>query len=84
MTAKAKFNIDAIKKAIEIVGSANKLAVEIKVSSLTAYRWRDGKSVPSPENCLKIEKVTEGKVLAKDIRPDLNWERIREELRNII
>ncbi|WP_051908472.1 transcriptional regulator [Candidatus Odyssella acanthamoebae] len=84
MTAKPKFNIDEVKRAIEIVGSANKLAVEIKVSSLTAYRWRDGKSVPSPENCLKIERITRGKVLAKDIRPDLDWERILEELRNIV
>ena len=75
------YNVDEIKRAIEIMGSTHKLSTELKVTASTAYKWRDGLSVPSPENCLRIEKITKGKVLAKDIRPELDWGKIKEDLR---
>ncbi|MBW8308057.1 MAG: helix-turn-helix domain-containing protein [Candidatus Paracaedibacteraceae bacterium] len=80
----SQYNVSEINRAIEILGTASTLARELKITPISVYKWRDLKAVPSPENCLKIEKVTRGKVLAKDIRPDLDWERILEGLRNII
>jgi DNA-binding transcriptional regulator YdaS (Cro superfamily) len=35
--------------------------------------------VPSPENCVVIERATGGLVTRKDLRPD-DWERIWPEL----
>jgi DNA-binding transcriptional regulator YdaS (Cro superfamily) len=79
-----QYNRDMIKRAINMFGSSNRLALELKVTVITVYKWRDGKAVPSPENCLKIEKVTNGQVKARDIRPDLDWERIIENLKRTI
>lgn len=79
----SQYDINQIMKAIDIVGSASRLAIELKVTVLTVYKWRDGKSVPSPESCLKIEKVTRGQVKARDIRPNLDWERIIENLQQM-
>lgn len=64
-----KFNVDKIKEAIEICGGKNNLAQKINMSYVAVCDWATGKKTPSPESCFRIEKVTNGKVKAKDILP---------------
>ena len=71
-----KFNVEEIKRAAEIVGSYNKLSLLLGVSVANVYKWRDGKSTPDPINCLKIQKLTNGLVKARDIRPDYDWDKV--------
>lgn len=65
---------DALKRAIDVVGTATELARQIgsPVSSTHIYNWmrRDKAGVP-PERCPDIERVTGGKVRCEDLRPDL-------------
>ena len=65
-----------IQQAIDIVGSTAKLARQLEITSATVYNWLWGKTIPDPINCLKIQKATKGKVKAKDIRPDYEWEKV--------
>lgn len=70
------FNTEEIKRAADIVGSYHKLSLLLGVSVVNVYKWRDGKSTPDPINCLKIQKLTNGQVKAKDIRPDYEWDKV--------
>lgn len=69
-----KCNLEAIKKAIEIAGGANNLALKIGVSYQTILTWKNARSSISIGNCAKIEKATEGKIKKEDILPDYPWE----------
>lgn len=82
--AKENFNNDEVKRAAEIMGAATKLARSIDVGELSVYRWIHGQSIPEPLSCLKIEKATGGKVKARDIRPDFDFDAYIEELKSII
>lgn len=73
MKKKDSHNIDCIVKAIEIFGSMEKLSAAIGGSQASVYRWVHGKAIPSPLSCMKIEKVTNGKIKKEDIRPDFDW-----------
>jgi DNA-binding transcriptional regulator YdaS (Cro superfamily) len=74
-----KHNKEAILKAIEILGSANKLCLALGVSYQTILSWKNQRSVPSAVSCLKIEKATEGKITRKDILPDFPWGELVQE-----
>lgn len=76
MSLKKEYNIEEIKRAVEIIGSVARLAGIIEVSGTTLYKWMWGQAVPDPINCLKIQKATKGKVKAKDIRPDYEWDKV--------
>lgn len=65
------YNIDAIMKAIALVGSISRLAIETKVTRVSVTKWKNGKAIPTLENCLRIQQVTNGQVQATDIRPEL-------------
>lgn len=71
-----QYNKDEIKRAVKILGSVMKLARALEVGELSVYRWTSGKSAPDPINCLKIQKLTNGQVKAKDIRPDYEWDKV--------
>lgn len=71
------YNIEALRKAVEIVGSQSKLARMLDLNTNSVYGWMRGQSVPSPINCIAIEKVTEGKIKRDDILPDYDWEKLR-------
>ena len=75
--ARYKMNLDALKKAIEIVGGVGTLASKSAVSYQSIIDWRSGKKSPSAESCKKIEKATEGQVKAEDILPDYPWSELR-------
>lgn len=59
-----------IKKAINIVGSQEKLAALCGVSQPAVSKWLDGGRV-SPERVQAIVNATDGQVRANEIRPDL-------------
>ena len=58
----------AIEKAIQIVGSQQKLADELGVRKQAVTKWR--KRVPA-ERVLGIEDATGGEVTRHELRPDL-------------
>ena len=69
-------------KAIEIVGSATLLASAIGVRQSAISNWRARGTVIDPLYCVAIERVTNGAVTRKDLRPD-DWREIWPELVNI-
>lgn len=77
MPKKDVHNIEAIKKAADICGSLSKLAIAIGANYTSAFKWVHGKAVPSPLNCMRIEKATRGQVKKEEIRPDFDWKRFK-------
>ncbi|MBW8308025.1 MAG: helix-turn-helix domain-containing protein [Candidatus Paracaedibacteraceae bacterium] len=60
-------------EAFYFFGTNTALAKALNVTLGTVHKWLNYKSVPKPENCLKIEEATGGKVKARDIRPNYDW-----------
>lgn len=68
-----------IEKAIEITGSQSSLAKACNVKQPTIFKWLNGgkmdvKYIPA------IIKATSGEVKPKDLRPDVDWETIKNNL----
>lgn len=61
------FNQAEIKKAADMLGGRRSLAKAINISYQSVSEWINGHKTPSPENCMKIERATDGKIQAKDI-----------------
>ena len=56
---------DALRRAIKIIGSQTKLALKLKVSVMRLNHWMNlGIKIPL-KYAIKIEVITEGKVLAR-------------------
>lgn len=72
-----RYNVEAIKQAIQIIGSAPKLARDLNVTYQTVIFWKNGRVAPNPLNCVKIEKATNGKVKREDILPDYPWDELK-------
>lgn len=62
---------EAIQKAILVVGSQKKLAMEVGVSQPNVWCWLHNKKRVSPENVGAIVEASKGAVKAHEIRPDL-------------
>lgn len=62
--------MSAIKKAIRKAGGVSKLAKSLKVKPQVVNNWRYRESVP-PDQCLAIERATDGQVTCHDLRPDV-------------
>ncbi|WP_063656471.1 transcriptional regulator [Candidatus Arsenophonus triatominarum] len=62
---------EAIKTAIEIVGTQKKLGEACGLTQQAIFKWLHNKAKVSPEHVPMIVRATKGKVSAKDIRPDL-------------
>ena len=67
--------MSAIKRASEIVGSQQKLATLLGVTSGAVSQWEDGK-VPIP-HCIPIEKLTGGAVRCEELQPGVDWSYLR-------
>lgn len=65
--------------AIKHVNGVSKLAALIGVGQSVISNWRARGSVIDPIYCTAIEKVTDGLVSRKDLRPD-DWHLIWPEL----
>ena len=69
--------MNAIEKAIDLVGSQAKLADILHVSRAAVNQWKlPGRKVPVT-HCHSIERETKGAVRCEDLRPDVNWEFVR-------
>jgi len=73
-----KFNIEAIQKAVEHFGTRVAFAEALNISYQTTSEWVKGRKTPSIDNCIRIERATEGKVKAKDILPDYPLEELKQ------
>jgi DNA-binding transcriptional regulator YdaS (Cro superfamily) len=70
---KQPYNVEAIQKACQLVGSAHKLSQLTGTSYMTVQKWRHGKATPSPLNCMRVEKATHGLIKKEEIRPEFDW-----------
>ncbi|PHM68844.1 transcriptional regulator [Xenorhabdus kozodoii] len=61
-----------IKQAIGIVGSQQKLAEICNVKQPSVWAWLHGKKKPSATSAVRIERATNGVILAHKLRPDLS------------
>lgn len=62
---------EAIKTAIDIVGTQKKLGEACGITQQAVFKWLHNKAKVSPEYIPLIVKATNGQVKGKDIRPDL-------------
>lgn len=62
---------EVIKKAIDVLGSQQKLAKACEVKQPSVWAWLHGKKKASAENAKRIEMATGGEVPAYLVRPDL-------------
>lgn len=69
----AKCNIEAIEKAIEIMGGVKWLAAHTDSSYQSILDWRKGRTGITIQKAFKIQEATEGQVTVRDILPDLPW-----------
>lgn len=71
--------MEAIKRAVEAVGSQAALASLLNVKQPTVSEWSRGERPVPIERCVDIERATAGAVRRWDLRPD-DWHRIWPEL----
>lgn len=63
--------MEALHKAVSILGSQSALARAIRVKQQNIWSWLHvARKVPA-EYCLAIEKATQGKVRREELRPDI-------------
>jgi len=62
--------MNAIAQAINVVGSATRLAKILNVSVQAVCFWRDGKRSVPANRCLAIERATNGQVTRAELRAD--------------
>lgn len=68
--------MQALERAIEIVGSVAALASSIGCSGTAPHMWRKRGNVPA-EYCPAIERATGGAIRCEDLRPDVAWDVLR-------
>lgn len=71
--------MNQVKKAIEILGSATRLAKVLGVTPQAVCFWRDGLRKIPIKYCYAIESATNGQVKRQDLIPD-DWHTIWPEL----
>lgn len=69
--------MNAIKTAIDLVGSATNFAAYVGVTPQAVCFWRDGKRQVPADKCPLIERMTDGKVTCESLRADVDWDYIR-------
>lgn len=74
---------EGVLKAARLMGSQVALAASLQVTPVTVSQWlrspgaRNARPVP-PKQCVRIERVTQGAVTRRELRPD-DWEEIWPE-----
>jgi DNA-binding transcriptional regulator YdaS (Cro superfamily) len=71
--------MEAFARAIKFFGNNTKTALALGVTVQAVCFWRDGEREINPKGCVKIEKLTNGLVTRKDLRPN-DWQDIWPEL----
>lgn len=68
---------NALAQAIDIVGSMQALANELNVTKGAVGQWKlPGRQIPA-EHCPAIERITKGVVRCESLRPDVDWQVVR-------
>ncbi|WP_022957262.1 Cro/CI family transcriptional regulator [Spongiibacter tropicus] len=62
--------MEALEKAIEVVGGQARLAEKLAIDTAAISGWKKRGSVPAAR-CKAIENLTAGKVAAHQLRPDI-------------
>lgn len=73
---KAKANMDAVHKAIDLLGSQSALARALDEDIGTVSAWLRRGNV-GPEYCPLIELATGGRVTCEMIHPTVRWDVLR-------
>jgi len=60
-------------------GTGRDLAIALGVAQVLVYQWHTGRRPVPLERCAEIERITNGAVTRRDLRPD-DWQRIWPEL----
>lgn len=68
--------MDAISKAIELLGGARKAAARLGVSVPAVYLWKSGQRTFPADLCPLVERETG--VRCEEIRPDVEWSVLRQ------
>lgn len=63
--------MEAIKRAVEIMGAQNRLADAVGVSKAFVNQWMKGDRPVPAERCRAIESATNGAVTRYELRPDV-------------
>lgn len=68
-----------VDRAVEILGTQALLAAALGVSKSAVGQWKEeGRRVPA-EHCPVIERLTNGAVRCEELRPDIEWQVLRNE-----
>lgn len=70
--------MSALQRAIDHAGGASKLAGLLGVSVQRLINWVE-RGVPA-ERCPEIERATAGEVRCEELRPDVAWSVLREQV----
>jgi len=69
---------EPLERAIAHVGTLRKFCDLLEVSRYTVTGWRNQKWVMPAHHCVKVEKITDGQVRCEELRPDVDWQYLRE------
>ena len=74
-------SMEALKRAVDIMGGQSPLARSIGVEQSHVWNWlnRTNAKVPA-ERCPAIERATGRQVRCEDLRPDVDWAYLREHI----
>ena len=70
--------MDAIEKAAKILGSQTELAELCGVSRGAVSQWKGAERKVPAEYCPLIERATQGRVRCEELRPDVQWDVLRD------
>lgn len=71
-----------LERVYEIVGNRAQVAYKLGINPWAVYKW--DKTRPPRDRCLALEKMTNKKVTAEELRPDINWAYEREKIAETI
>ncbi|QAZ38449.1 Cro/Cl family transcriptional regulator [Methylibium sp. Pch-M] len=71
--------MDALSRAVEIAKGQAALASAIGVKQQHVWNWLSRGRVPA-EHCPAIERATAGAVRCEELRPDVAWGVLREQV----
>tara|TARA_R110002012_G_scaffold14850_2_gene60488 strand:+ start:125 stop:358 length:234 start_codon:yes stop_codon:yes gene_type:complete len=53
---------------------------DLGISRSSLSQWLKGSSKPNPLICADISNLTKGAVTVKELRPDIDWDKIKDAL----
>ncbi len=75
-----KKKLTPLEKAIKIIGSNARLAKLLGLTPWAVRKW--DRDIPQQKRCLVIQRLTNNKVTAEELRPDINWDFVRKQLKD--